>query len=158
MEDPRGLIERTQPGAKEEFIKGVRQAITNPADGTINYYRAAKILFPQNPDEQKTFANAYQTFSKVQAGLNDAVKPMIFNDPEAQLNKDTVRSALIEHLKNAPQSKYDEKTATATVDNILNSLIRSAPEKAALINKLLETADPIGFGKNGLLRRVGVLK
>lgn len=157
IEDPRGLIERTQPGSKQQFFQDVGKAITNE-DGSINYSRASKILFPQNSDEQKHFSESYQTLSKVKEGINDAVKPFIFNDPSAQLNKDTVRNALIDHLKGASQSKFDQKSAESTVDGILNSVTKTGPEKAKLIQKLLETADPIGFGKNGLLKKAGVLK
>jgi len=164
IEDPRGLIEQTQPGSREAFFNDVAKAITNE-DGSINYNRAAKILFPSNPDEQKHFSESYQTLSKIKEGIADVVNPYIINDPAAQLRKDTVRNALIEYLKSAPQSKFDQKGAESAVDNILGNglklaetYFRSPQQKALLIQKLLETADPVAFGENGLLKRAGVLR
>ena len=72
---------------------------------------------------------------------------------------------MIEYLKSAPPSKFDQKGAESAVDNILGNglklaetYFRSPQQKALLIQKLLETADPVAFGENGLLKRAGVLR
>jgi hypothetical protein len=155
LEDPQGLIENARPGSRQVFMDSVKKNLTN-SDGSINYGRAGNLMFPDNPEDSKRFTESYNTMEKIQKGLPNAVRLVSINNPKADADKQSVIGAVSEVLtKN--QGMKDEQ-AQKTVKGILENPLRTAQEKGAIIMNLLRTADPMSYGKGGVLERAGMLK
>jgi hypothetical protein len=155
LEDPQGLIEQSRPGTKQAFMSSVRQNLTNK-DGSVNYQRAGNLLFPDNPEDAKKYTESYTTLQKVQQGLPNAVRLVTINNPKAEADKQSVIDTVSEVLKKNQGMK--EEQAGNVVKGILGNPLKTPAEKSTIIMNLLRTADPIAFGKGGVLERGGVLK
>lgn len=155
LEDPQGLVEQSRPGSKSAFMAGVKKNLTNP-DGTINYQRAGNLFFPDNPEDAKKYTESYNVLQKVQAGLPNAMRLVTLNNPKAEADKQSVIDTVTDVLKKSQGMK--EEQAAKVVAGILANPLKNPTEKASLIMNLLQTADPIAFGKGGVLERAGVLK
>lgn len=155
LEDPQGLIEQSRPGMKKQFIDSVKANLTNK-DGTVNFQRAGTLLFPDNPEDAKKYTESYNILQKIQKGLPNAVRLVTINNPTAEADKQSVIGTISEVLKKN-QGMKDEQ-AENVIKGILSNPLKTAAEKNSIIMNLLRTADPIAFGKGGVLERAGVLK
>ena len=154
LTDPNGLIEKGQPGVRQQFIDKVKSQLIDD-QGNINYLRAAKALFPGDSASAKSFLDSYQRFATIQKGLPDAVKLQTFGDAQATANKQAVIDATIDTLK---KGGMDSKKAEEVVTGLLNNPLDDPGKKSAKLLNLLRTYDQIGFGKGGVLERAGVLR
>jgi len=153
LTDPNGLIEKGQPGVRQQFIDKVKSQLIDD-QGNINYLRAAKALFPGDNASAKSFLDSYQRFATIQEGLPDAVKLQTVGDAQATVNKQAVINATIDTLKKGMDSKKAEEVIT----DLLNNPFDNSGTKSAKLLNLLRKYDRIGFGKGGLLERAGVLR
>jgi hypothetical protein len=154
LTDPNGLIEKGQPGVRQQFIDKVKSQLIDD-QGNINYLRAAKALFPGDSVSAKNFLDSYQRFATIQKGLSDAVKLQTLGDAQATANKQAVIDATIDTLK---KGGMDSKKAEEVVTGLLNNPLDDPGKKSAKLLNLLRTYDQIGFGKGGVLERAGVLR
>jgi hypothetical protein len=154
LTDPNGLIEKGQPGVRQQFIDKVKSQLIDD-QGNINYLRAAKALFPGDSVSAKNFLDSYQRFATIQKGLSDAVKLQTLGDAQATANKQAVIYATIDTLK---KGGMDSKKAEEVVTGLLNNPLDDPGKKSAKLLNLLRTYDQIGFGKGGVLERAGVLR
>lgn len=154
LTDPNGLIEKGQPGVRQQFIDKVKSQLIDD-QGNINYLRAAKALFPGDSVSAKNFLDSYQRFATIQKGLSDAVKLQTLGDAQATANKQAVIDATIDTLK---KGGMDSKKAEEVVTDLLKNPFDDPGKKSAKLLNLLRTYDQIGFGKGGLLERAGVLR
>ena len=154
LTDPNGLIEKGQPGVRQQFIDKVKSQLIDD-QGNINYLRAAKALFPGDSVSAKNFLDSYQRFATIQKGLSDAVKLQTLGDAQATANKQAVIDATIDTLK---KGGMDSKKAEEVITGLLNNFLDDPGKKSAKLLNLLRTYDQIGFGKGGVLERAGVLR
>jgi hypothetical protein len=154
LTDPNGLIEKGQPGVRQQFIDKVKSQLIDD-QGNINYLRAAKALFPGDSASAKSFLDSYQRFATIQKGLSDAVKLQTLGDAQATANKQAVIDATIDTLK---KGGMDSKKAEQVITDLLNNPFDNSGTKSAKLLNLLRTYDQIGFGKGGVLERAGVLR
>jgi len=155
LEDPQGLIENSRPGMKQTFLDSVKKNLTNK-DGTINYQRAGTLFFPDNPDDAKRYTESYTVLQKINQGLPNAVRLLTVNNPKAEADRQSVIGTVSDILRKN-QGMKDEQ-AENVVKGILNNPLKTAAEKQGIIMNLLRTADPMSFGKGGVLERAGIMK
>lgn len=151
LEDPTGAIEASQPGSRQAFMDGVKKNLTNK-DGTINYLRAGKALFPDNPEDEKKFTESVVVLQRLKDSLAGASKFLSAFDPKAEADKNNVINTVAGAIKD---SYPDEKAARSAVEQIINNPI--VKDKEARIMYLLKNAAPDKFGETGVLKRAGVL-
>jgi len=153
MEDPNGMIEQQNPGAKEQFKQTVRKGLTK-ADGSVDMLRAGKAIFPGDPESQSALRKGYEAYSIIQKNLPDAVKIVAMGtaDNNKKLFAATVSNILTK------DGEIGSKEAEGIVTGILNTPLLSPAEKKKQIMDLLKGADSFTYGEGGVLDRAGVLK
>ena len=158
----RVALERQRPGYEQEFKNELSTRLLKP-DGSVDYLRASKVLFPNNEAAEQEFRDAYKTYVAVSRGLPAILNPLGtgsipgMSKSEAEVNKIGAKAALVDVLVTG--GKIDRPKAEEIINGIVDNPLEINPAtKYDKIKQLLQSYSQTGFDpESGRLAQAGIL-